>query len=85
MIFDSSRHWPRRQGNLNQANVVRKATDTVGELVDVCNVCALAKITKIPVPKVVETQADETQAEEGVQRRDGSIQSIVTVKVPVLH
>ena len=30
-----------------------------GELDDVCNVCALAKITKTPVPRVAETQAEE--------------------------
>ena len=29
------------------------------ELDDVCNVCALAKTTKTPVPKVAETQAEE--------------------------
>ena len=40
-------------------DVVRNAPETVGELDDVCNVCALAKITKTPVPRVTETQAEE--------------------------
>ena len=29
------------------------------ELDDVCNVCALAKIKKVPVPRMAETQAEE--------------------------
>ena len=39
--------------------MVRNAPETVGELNEVCNVCALAKITKTPVPIVAETQAEE--------------------------
>ena len=39
--------------------MVRNAPETVGELDDVCNVCALAKITKTPVPRVAETQGEE--------------------------
>ena len=39
--------------------MVRNAPETVGELDDVCNVCALTKITKTPVPRVAESQADE--------------------------
>ena len=31
----------------------------MGELDDKCNKCALAKITKTPVPRVAETQAEE--------------------------
>ena len=31
----------------------------MGEVDDVCNVCALAKITKTPVPRVAVTQAEE--------------------------
>ena len=57
--LDSARKWHRRLGHLNQADVVRNAPETVGELDDVCNVCALAKITKTPVPRVAETQAEE--------------------------
>ena len=57
--FDSARKWHRRLGHLNQADVVRNAPETVGELDDVCSVCALAKITKTPVPRVAETQAEE--------------------------
>ena len=57
--LDSARKWSRRLGHLNQADVVKNAPETVGELDDVCNVCALAKITKTPVPRVAETQADE--------------------------
>ena len=57
--LDSARKWHRRLGHLNQADVVRNAPETVGELDDVCNVCALAKITKTPVPRVAETQPEE--------------------------
>ena len=39
--------------------MVRNAPETLGELDDVCNVCALAMITKTPVPRVAETQAEE--------------------------
>ena len=56
---DSGRKWHRRLGHLHQADVVRNASETVGELDDICNVCALAKITKTPVPRVAETQAEE--------------------------
>ena len=59
MKLDNARKWHRRLGHLNQAYVVRNAPETVGELDDVCNVCALAKITKTPVPRVAETQAEE--------------------------
>ena len=44
---------------LNQEGVGRIAPGTVGEPDDVCNVCALAKITKNPVPRVAETQEEE--------------------------
>ena len=59
MNLDSAGKWHRRLGHLNQADVFRNAPETVGELADVCNVCALAKITKTPVPRVAETQAEE--------------------------
>ena len=59
VTLDSARKWHRRLGHLNQAGVVRNAPETVGELDDVCNVCALAKITKTPVPIAAETQAEE--------------------------
>ena len=39
--------------------MVRNAPETVGELDDACNVCTLAKITKTPVPRMAETQAEE--------------------------
>ena len=57
--LDSARKWHRRLGQLKQADVARNAPETVGELDDVCNACALAKITKTPVPIVAETQAEE--------------------------
>ena len=57
--LDSARKWHRRLGHLILADVVVFAPETVGELDDVCNVCALAKITKTPVPRVAETQAEE--------------------------
>ena len=81
---DSARKWQRRLGHLNQADVVRNAPETVGELDDVCNVCALAKITKTPVPRVARDPS-RREAGEGVHRRDGTFQSRVTVRVPVLH
>ena len=56
---DSARKWHRRLGHLNQEDVFRNAPEIVGELDDVCNVCALARITKTPVPRVAETQAEE--------------------------
>ena len=56
--LDSARKWHRRLGHLNQTDVVRNAPETVGELDDVCNVCALAKITNT-LPRVAETQAEE--------------------------
>ena len=57
--LDCARKSHRRLGHLNQADVARNAPETVGELDDVCNVCALTKITKTPVPIVAETQAEE--------------------------
>ena len=57
--LDSARKWHRRLGHLNQADVVRNAPETVGELDVICNVCALAKITKTSVPRGAETQAEE--------------------------
>ena len=57
--LDCARKWHRRLGHLNQADVVRNASETVGELHDISNVCALAKVTKTPVPRVAETQAEE--------------------------
>ena len=59
--LDNARKWHRRLGHLNQADVVRNAPETVGELDDVCNVCALAKITKTPVPRVAETPAEKLE------------------------
>ena len=57
--LDSARKRYRRLGHLNPADVAKNAPETVGELDDVCNVCALAKITKTPVPRVADTQAEE--------------------------
>ena len=48
--LDSARKWHRQLGHLNRADVVGNAPETVGEIDDVCNVCALAKITKTPLP-----------------------------------
>ena len=59
VTLDSARKCHRRLGHLNQANVIMNAPETVGDLDDVCNVCALAKITKTPLPRVAETQAEE--------------------------
>ena len=59
MKLDSAKKWLRRLGHLNQADVVRNPPNTVGELDDICNICALAKTTKTPVPRVAEAQAEE--------------------------
>ena len=59
--LDSARKWHRQLGHLNPADVVRSAPEAVEELGDVCNVCALAKVTKTPVLRVAETQAEEKQ------------------------
>ena len=56
---DSERKWQRRLGHLHQADVIRNAPESVGELDDACNVCALAKITKTLVLRVAEAQAEE--------------------------
>ena len=42
-----------------QADVVRNAPETLRELDDVFNGCAPAEITKTPLPKAAETQAEE--------------------------
>ena len=57
--LDSARKWHRRLGHLNQTDVVRHAPETMEELDDVCNVCALAKIRNTPVPRVAETPSEE--------------------------
>ena len=44
---------------MNQSDMVINAPETVEELNEACNVCALAKITKTPVPRVAETQAED--------------------------
>ena len=59
MKLDSAKKWYRRLGHLNQADVVRNAPDTVRELDDAGNGCALAKITKTPLQRVTDTQAEE--------------------------
>ena len=46
-------------GQLNQMDMVRNAPQTVGELDDVCNVRALAKVTKTSLSRMAETQAEE--------------------------
>ena len=56
---DSERKSHRRLGHLNQADVVRNALETVGELDDECNLSALAKITRTPVLRVAKSQAEE--------------------------
>ena len=55
--LDSARKWHRRLGHLNQEDV-ETAPKTVRELYDVRMVCALAKITKTPVPRLAEAQAE---------------------------
>ena len=55
----SARKWRRRLVHLNQVDVARNAPDTMGELDNVCNMCALAKIAKTPVIRVAETKAEE--------------------------
>ena len=57
--LDSAKKCYRRFGYLSHANVVRNAPETVREFDNVCNVCALAKITKTSVPRLAETRAEE--------------------------
>ena len=57
--LDRARKWHRPLGHLNQADVARNAPETVGELDYVCKLCAFAKITKTPVPRLAETQVEE--------------------------
>ena len=59
VTLDSARKWQKPLGHLNQADVVRNAPETMGELDDVCNVCAFVKITKTPAPRLAETQAEQ--------------------------
>ena len=46
-------------GSFESSGRGQECTRDSGELDDVCNVCALAKITKTPVTRVAETQAEE--------------------------
>ena len=46
-------------GSFESSGFVQECTRDNGELDDVCNVCVLAKITKTPVPRMAETQAEE--------------------------
>ena len=57
--LDNARKLHRGLGHLNQADLVTNASETVEEFNGVCNVCALAKITKTPLPRVAETRAEE--------------------------
>ena len=60
MKLDSARKWHRRLDHMNQADGCgQESTRDCGGLDDVCNVFALATITKTPVPRVAETQAEE--------------------------
>ena len=80
--LESARKWHRRLGRLNLTDVARNAPKTLWQLVDVCNVCAITKITEKPVPRGKEAHIE---AGDGVHRRDGSFQSRVIVRVPALH
>ena len=57
--LDIAGKWHRRLGHLNLGDLVRNAPETVVELDDVFKVSALAKITKTPLPRVAQTQAEE--------------------------
>ena len=59
--LDSARKWHRQFGRFGcrQVDVFRNAQETVGELDDVRNVCALAKTTTIPVQRVAKTQVEK--------------------------
>ena len=46
-------------GSFEPSGCGQESTTDSGELDDICNVCALAKITKTPVPRMTETQAEE--------------------------
>ena len=57
--LDRARKWHKQFSHLNQTNVVRIAPETVEELDDVCNMCALAEITKTPLPRMVKIQEED--------------------------
>ena len=59
MKLDRVRKWHRRLGQYNEALVFKIAPETMGEVDDVCDLRASAKITKTSVQKVAETQAEE--------------------------
>ena len=80
--LDSPRKW-QTIGSFESSSCGQECTRKTGELGDVCNECALAMITKTPVPRVTETQAEEKLAI--VFRRDGTFQIRVYFRVPVLH
>ena len=82
--LDSARKWHRRLGHLIQTDVVRNAPETVVELDDVCNVCALAKITKDSSTKSCRDPSGR-EAVDCVHRRDRTFQSRVTVRVLILR
>ena len=66
--LDSARKWHRRLCHLNQADVVKNAPETVGELDDVCNVC----IGQDYKDSSTKSGRDPSRREagEGVHRRD---------------
>ena len=84
MKLDCARKWQRRLGHLNQTDGVRTAPKKVGELEDISNVGALAKITKTPVQSSRVPSRREA-GEGGVYRRDETFPSRVTLRIPVLH
>ena len=57
--IDSARKVYSLLGHLNQADVVINAPETVQELDEVCNVFAMAEITKTPFPRIAKIQAQE--------------------------
>ena len=55
---DKCKEMAQKIGSFGQVFMNWNAPETAGELYDVWNVCALAKITKTAVPRVGETQAE---------------------------
>ena len=81
--LDSAWKWYRRLSHLNQADVVKKASETVG------NTTIFAMCEHWPRSERLQykelQKPKQREAGEGVHRRDPIFQSRVTVRVPVLH
>ena len=63
-------------------SVTQKTTRKIAE---VCQLKALDKITKIPVPRVAETRKNTRETLEKMDRRDETFHNSVAAKSPILR